>query len=1396
MTKEPAKPKRRRLRKACLIGAAVLVLLAALVAVLIPVVLSESRLKAMIREQGRNELGRDVTAGSVDLDLFSGVKLRDVRVANREGFGPEDFVRVKEVDVRLKAWTALFSLFKDLRATVRVVEPEVLLERNRGGELSIRDILEKERPPTEPTVLDQLVFSFDLTGGRVVFRDDLGETRRTTELRDLAIDAEQKGIDQPLVYRLTAAMEDGTLEADGRPRLFHDGVVDPEHITGELVRLTLGNLPAQNACAHLGLPPSVKSVDGSLTVEAHRPGQLAAKGKFSGSSVYEGLGFKLDFRSDVDLQKLDASAHVRAEASPFSEATLDVALQEGGAKGLAVTARFNGDLAKLTGSPAAGRLGLPLAPDGGPATSKGAFSGRLEVKGDPSKVRTLADVSIEGFQPHASLTGGTALSPEDATLKAEVIVRLGPNKQPMEIEIPLLEATSSFLQAKVRDGRLASLSDLEKLDTDLAGHVRFSGRAFSDKLGKALGLPPLHDRFHATFSAKGEGGRSQVSANATLEREAGAPEPVTFEMAGTLDGGNALADQLRIAMKAGKPDAPYAQGTVTGTATELGTAPQVDLAFSGGADLRNLAERLSAYQALFGKLKPTGQVDLTEGTLTGGMESLRAKFTLAASRLAAGGWPDSLSDVPKELRELLAEDELTCRCDVTVAPARRRVEVRTFQLDSSLVKGSVTGTVADYAALKGNLDVELKAKTDRAAPVLAALMPALEGFDTTGSVAFSGKMDTAAGTLSVQTLAATLPLVTVNLKKPGTVSGMDASKLLDDPVAAAKELSGSLALEGVLHLDRLDKLPKGLLPKELSASGDVPFRLDLTRASPATVALSADASKAAVRFTDLFAKPAGRPVTLTLRAALAESGGLDVPELAVQLEANRLNLTGALSKDFETFTCRTLTAHAEPSHLVSLVPVLKDISVAGAVDMSASGRVFLAKVAAGDLAGITFDGTLKLDAIQARYAPMPKLTVTAGGELKLSPRTADAGGLTVAVKAAPGGRNTTLTFRTLRVAAVEQDAPLLAHADALSVSFDASAPEVRLTELLAALPEPDREKATGPNAPADPGLDLAFLKGHRASGKVRVGKIVYEKYVAENVTVHVKLRDGKLTTPEPARADIHGGKVEAELAANLTASDVKHQGTVRFQRVDINQAATAALSAKDILLGQVGGKLTWTGTGLSPDDLVTRLSGDAALQVRDGVVLNFERLPLVAKVFGPVAQHLGAKAFPDNRYRYEDLDVQAHIDRGRLNVKDLAIQGLNDVDFMVPEGWVKLDGEVAGKMGVFPAEKLVMEYVGEKITKVPAAQRLIRQALQKKPPPLLSFGVAGYIRKPTVSLDATSFPKWALSAAADAIRSPRGLLDIGKDLLKKELEDEEKDEPEKDEKSEPKDILKDFLRGL
>jgi uncharacterized protein involved in outer membrane biogenesis len=136
-------------------------------------------------------LHREVRIKKVSFNIFSGIKLEKLYIGNRRGFAAKPFVSADAIELRYAFWP-LFSR-RLLINEVRLVKPEVLVEKSAAGEFNFSDLLKTPKAPHNPTAqpakettsklpFSLLVSSFALTDGKVSYVDH--SSRSSNEIRN------------------------------------------------------------------------------------------------------------------------------------------------------------------------------------------------------------------------------------------------------------------------------------------------------------------------------------------------------------------------------------------------------------------------------------------------------------------------------------------------------------------------------------------------------------------------------------------------------------------------------------------------------------------------------------------------------------------------------------------------------------------------------------------------------------------------------------------------------------------------------------------------------------------------------------------------------------------------------------------------------------------------------------------------------------------------------------------------------------------------------------------------------------------------------------------------------------------------------------------------------------
>ncbi len=1388
---EEQAPRRRWLKIALMVcGGGLLLLGLAVVAFLL--IFTDARIRRIIESQASERLEREVTIGSLEVDFRSGIRATDVRIGERAGFESDGLARVDMLDLRVRVWPAVVSLGGRIHARVEIERPEITIVRNVDGELNIGDLIEMLAEERDP--LDALSLDLRITDGTLNLDDRAGPEPRRTVLTELNATVALPSYDDPLTYEVAGRAGEGHFRLAGSPTLYHEREVQPEKIDGDVLEATATDLPIPLA----NLPPEWKTVGGTLAVTAEN-GSITAVGQFRAATVWPDIAPAAGLDLTVNLARQDIAAAATLAAEPFGSGELAVDIADGGRERMNAGLEFNSDLARLTGSRAAPDLGLPTI-NGEPATSQGDISGRLALAGSLNEITATLKFDVTGFQPHPALTGDRALPPEDVAVDGELVLGLTADRTPNSLRIVRLAAQSSFLEADVTDGRLTGLSELRTLEADVTGQLAFSGTEFSSRFGRALGLPDLHDRLDASFSAQGTAGRADVSAEAELAREEGPPDPVKLSASARLDAAGEAIDltDLALAFLAGPEDDRYANLTATGRLTGLPEAPDLLSEFSARTELDRLARRLAAYSAALREWSPAGVVS-ADGKLEGTPQELAANFRAALAGPALRGTNEASA---RPLLAAFEDEEFALDGRLTADLTARSVGIERLELASETVTASARGTIRDYVAYRGDLSFSLAARTDLAGPFLRELGMTEHEIDTTGSAELAGRIDTERGRVSLRTVAVDVPYLTVGLDEEAVISGIDIGGFLAEPGTAARSLRPRIALTGAVKLDQIGQLPRDLLPEDLAVSGEVPFTINVRRTSALAMTFTADATPAALGFGNLFAKAAGRSANLETELSLHHDGRA-AARLGLALPGGRAEFTGDLSPDRKALAVDRLAVRiTDLTELAALSPALEVAAAGGTAALSLSGTVPIAEVAEGKLGGVTITGTAELERLQAALADMPDLLVRLNGTARLQADVLDApAGFSVALLNVQTERGGTLNLDALRLSPAGDDVPLFGSLDALQLAFEVSAEEIDAGALAAAIPE----RPEKPEEEPEP-LDLAFLKNHAAEGAVRIDRIIYDRHRIEDVEASLSLSENQLTTPAPARAGMYGGSVEAELTADLDEPGIAHRGSVQLADIDMNSASSAAVDIKNVLEGKINGQFSWSGTGFSLIEIASTWSGDGDIAIEDGVVLDLGGHPLFARLFGPVATHLGARAFPDDRYEYGGLELPLRLREGRVGTEDVLITGANDVNFKVERAAVSLTGELDARLGVEAPVDLALGLIRSRVTTNEAALRMIETRMRRDRPSIINFRVGGTAAAPRVTPELAVID-WATAIVRETLTDPRSLLDgllrprapdnAEEDPAEPEA-DEPEPEPEEDEKDEEpeRDPLRDLIEGL
>jgi len=747
----------RRLLRAGLWAAGILLGLAVALVVFVLVFVSPGRVKREIVAAIERELGRDATIAGIDLDRLHGVTIRGLVIRNRAGFSEEPFLTADEVDVRVEVWPLLRSLGRDVRVAVAIRNPAVLIERSRARALNIDDLLKKRAgaadPPAaeedaaaaEPMTFDRLEAALILEGGSLRFLDRLHDAETLVE--GITLEAKLPSLEEKLTYALALAAPEGkhpgAVRLEGSTRITRNGAFDPKAISGEVVRITVEDLSPNFLALHEFSKSFAERLDAEVTVSAAGDGRVTIKlVKALAKDVdFQGLGLAETAVPGHNAQaKLTATVDLGSFAAPEfrsvefgGEATSGLwqaCTLEGSLSPETVTAAldFRADLAPLTSGELASvtRAKKPV---------KGTVCLALVAEGPPGKVAFEGEVLARGLRLDPSVTDGRTAAPEDVGVAFRGELGLTEKFQPDRLRVESLRATraaGAFLALDLKRAEAGNLANPKHLRARVEISAALDGSAFHRRIGRGFEAPEISERLSVAFDLTAEDGRVRKGRllAATLERTRGPAEPITITLEGGGGGGapgeggapgGAQPFKLTLRSEGGRALDLKAEGTGEKVFSK---ERKLDFTFGGSMDLALAKKRLAgAFDALLprpeggeGKkrLRPVdrllaGRVRIEDGRFEGGEAKFKSSARVKVDRLRL------LAPGPEGAGRTVEEEKLS----ITVAEAvvdrtpgedglPRLALSGTVTIDTSGPDASVRADISDWERKLGTCHVSVK----------------------------------------------------------------------------------------------------------------------------------------------------------------------------------------------------------------------------------------------------------------------------------------------------------------------------------------------------------------------------------------------------------------------------------------------------------------------------------------------------------------------------------------------------------------------------------------------------------------------------------------------------------------------------------------------------------------
>ncbi|MBI1853925.1 MAG: DUF748 domain-containing protein [Planctomycetes bacterium] len=460
----PDKPKRRVWKRVLWFGIALIGTIA-IVALLLPTLLSFGPGRALLLGRIESALGATVTVDSLSLSWSGRGALRELEVTI-----PGDAVPLLKADEAtvVTSLAGLFSRHFDVR--LAIVKPEIHLIRAADGSFNF-DKLAMRATKNAPSEKPALAVSgestaaqgkpFDVkldlvvTDGAVTLQDD--ELHKTSKLRGVQITAQNEKPNDPIHYsvkvRVPQAGEDGSLESSGTIEVRELAAakssfdLDQLRANGELTASNVELGPWRSLATRFA---QVGDCQG--TIGARLKASIAGRSKFESSGTLELEGLRVDvgkgrpaireehlsLATDIAIDLADDEISVRKLALRSTPATIDAkgsihrfrSQPSGDFEGTAAV-----DLAKL----------LECAPAAFPSDLQATGNVRVEARlgEDAGTPRFSFSAGVAGLD----LRGGPLAQPiTEQNVEAEIVARF--LREASRIGIDRATVTTSFASVK------------------------------------------------------------------------------------------------------------------------------------------------------------------------------------------------------------------------------------------------------------------------------------------------------------------------------------------------------------------------------------------------------------------------------------------------------------------------------------------------------------------------------------------------------------------------------------------------------------------------------------------------------------------------------------------------------------------------------------------------------------------------------------------------------------------------------------------------------------------------------------------------------------------------------------------------------------------------------------
>jgi AsmA protein len=530
---------RQKLLKITTICAGIVIALLVALIILIKVVISPEQVKKTVLPRISAAINRQVSLGDVSVSIFSGIRLHDLVIQDKQGAEP--FLKAGALRLDYRFWPLLRKRVEIKE--IRLESPLVRIVRYADGTFNFSDLTakkEKQAPAEKESSIKLAVSQVTMTDGKIIFEDrqGLGGKPYVTEISAIRMAAKGISMDGEFPVSLQANLPGGaTIDITGTAARV--GSAPTIALATTFIAKDLGKLVA-------GLPPSVAekaqklALAGGLELrlklagETKTPKQLLQSGEITLSSIQLTAGGTRPSLSGHLLLGKDSIESKDLKVT-IAEQQLDIGLKGGNlmAKPVILTLAIQGDKLDLNKvlPPSTAKPVAAAAPQAepGPVSLPLTASGTVRLNSVLYRTMTISNLSMawklaDNVFTLDSLKGGLAGGSFSKTARVNLGVKGYSYSSQLSAQGVQADQLVSAFAPKAAGSVFGSMGFTaqlqgsgtlpESIKRNLSGHGNFditngklTGSGFMQKLAGYLKADQLRvlrfGRYYGTFGIKG-----------------------------------------------------------------------------------------------------------------------------------------------------------------------------------------------------------------------------------------------------------------------------------------------------------------------------------------------------------------------------------------------------------------------------------------------------------------------------------------------------------------------------------------------------------------------------------------------------------------------------------------------------------------------------------------------------------------------------------------------------------------------------------------------------------------------------------------------------------------------------------------------------------------------------